>query len=75
MVECFDFNDLVEDLVDEVHPKLVCDIYGINVSDATPVKPYFKLLCPLFGWAPADIIKRTFAVTIQFARGRVSDTL
>jgi hypothetical protein len=58
-----------------VHPKLVCYIYGINVSDVTPVKPNFELLRPLFGWAPADTIKRTFAVTTQFTRGRVSDTL
>jgi hypothetical protein len=33
------------------------------------------LLCPLFGWAPAENLKKTFEVTIQFARGRVSDTL
>jgi hypothetical protein len=63
------FDDLVDDLIDELHPKLVCNIYGINVSNVTPVKPNFELLRPLFGWAPADTIKRTFAVTItQFAR-------
>ena len=33
------------------------------------------MLRPLFGWAPADTIKRTFSVTTQYARGRVSDTL
>jgi hypothetical protein len=73
--ECFNFDDLVDDIIDELHPKLVCDIYGINVSDVTQVKPNFELLRPLFGWAPANTIKRTFAVTTQYARGRVSDTL
>jgi hypothetical protein len=74
-VQCFDFDDLVDDLLDELHPKRIYDIYGINVSDVTPVKPNFELLRPLFGWASADTIKRTFAVTTQFARGLVSDTL
>jgi hypothetical protein len=30
---------------------------------------------PLFGWAPADTIKRTFEVTTHYTRGRVSDTI
>jgi hypothetical protein len=74
-VECFDFDDLIDDLIDEVHPKLVSDIYGTNGTEVTPVKPNFEILRPLFEWAPADTIKQTFAVTTQFARGRVSDTL
>jgi hypothetical protein len=39
------------------------------------VAPKFDLLCPCFGWAPADTIKCTFNVTTQYARGRVSDML
>jgi hypothetical protein len=39
------------------------------------VDPNFELLRSLFGWAPVDTIKRTFSVTTQYARGRVSDTL
>ena len=37
--------------------------------------PRFEWLQPFFGWAPIDTIKRTFDVTTQYARGRVSDTL
>ena len=43
--------------------------------DQSPVKPDFQSLRPMFGWFPAETIKRTFAATTQFARGRVSDTL
>jgi hypothetical protein len=39
------------------------------------VKPEFELLRPIFGWAPAGRIHRTFEVTTQFARGRVSNIL
>jgi hypothetical protein len=41
----------------------------------TPASPKFELLRPLFGWTPSDTIKRTFEVTIQYARGRVSDII
>jgi hypothetical protein len=74
-VECLDFDDLVDDLIDELHPKRVCDIYGISFSDVTPAKPNFELLRYLFGWSPANTIKLTFAVTTQLARCQVSDTL
>jgi hypothetical protein len=37
--------------------------------------PNFELPSPLFGWAPANTIKRTLNVTTQYAHGRVSDTL
>jgi hypothetical protein len=33
------------------------------------------LLHPRFGWTAANTIKRTFEVTTQYARGRVSDTI
>ena len=29
----------------------------------------------MFGWVPAETIKRTFDATTRYARGRVSDTL
>jgi hypothetical protein len=46
-VDCFDFDDLVNDLIDELHPKLVWDFYGINISDdVTQFKPNFELLRP-----------------------------
>jgi hypothetical protein len=74
-IEFIDFDDLVDNLMDDVHPDVVNDVYDINNVDVSQVKPNFELLRPLFGWAPADTIKRTFAVTTQYARGRVSDTL
>jgi hypothetical protein len=74
-IEYIDFDDLVDDLLDTVTPESVNDIYDIHLTDVNPVQPNFELLRPLFGWAPADTIKRTFAVTTQYARGRVSDTL
>jgi hypothetical protein len=74
-IEYIDFDDLVDDLFDTIHPERVNDIYEIQLTDVSKVKPNFELLRPLFGWAPADTIKRTFAVTTQYARGRVSDTL
>jgi hypothetical protein len=73
--EFLSFNDQVDNLMDMVHPKLVTDVYGVHSAEVSKVPPKFKLLTPLFGWAPADTIKRTFDVTTQYARGRVSDTL
>jgi hypothetical protein len=40
-----------------------------------PHQQDFNLLRPFFGWAPADTIQKTFGVTTQYARGRVSDTI
>jgi hypothetical protein len=74
-LEYNDFDDMVDDLIDSVNPKRVSDVYDINVTDVNQVKTNFELLRPLFGWAPAETIKRTFDVTTQYARGRVSDTL
>jgi hypothetical protein len=73
--EFLDFDDQVDDLLDTVHPKAVNGIYGVHSSEVSKVTPNYELLRPLFGWAPADTIKRTFYVTTQCARGRVSDTL
>jgi hypothetical protein len=75
--ECdfFDFEDQVDDLLDTVHLKIFSDIYGLQSSKITKTTPNFELLRPLFGWAPTDTIKRSFGVTTQYARGRVSDTL
>jgi hypothetical protein len=65
----------VDDLLDTVHPETLSGIYGIHSSEVSKVAPNFDLLRPLFGWAPADTIKRTFGVTTQYAKGRVSDSL
>jgi hypothetical protein len=47
----------------------------LNTITVLTKPPDFDLIRPLFGWAPADTIKCTFAVTTQYAQGRVSDTL
>jgi hypothetical protein len=73
--EFLSFDDQVDDLMDAVHPELVNNIYGISSSEVAKVSPKFELLCPLFGWDPADTFKRMFKVTTQYARGRVSDAL
>jgi hypothetical protein len=70
-----DFSDIVDNVIDNVHPVVVSNVYDLNLTDFAKVKPDFALLRPLFGWAPADTIKKTFDVTTQYARGRVSDTL
>jgi hypothetical protein len=73
--EFLSFNDKVDDLMDTVHSTMVSHVYGINNTEVSKAAPKFELFCPLFGWAPADTIKRTFDVTTQYAHGRVSDTL
>ncbi|MFA9289401.1 MAG: reverse transcriptase domain-containing protein, partial [Weeksellaceae bacterium] len=73
-IEHIPFDDLVDDLMDAAYPESVSDVYDIHLTDIKQVKPNFELLRPLFGWAPADTIKKTFDVTTQFARGRVTDT-
>jgi hypothetical protein len=74
-IKYIEFEYQVDDVMDTIYPKSVCDIYDINLTDVIKLKPNFELLHPLFGWAPADTSKKTFDVTIHFARGRVSDTL
>jgi hypothetical protein len=73
--EYVDFDDLVDDFMDLLHPEYVSVVYNVNLTDVVKVNPNFELLLPLFGWAPIETIQRTFDVTTQFARGRVSDTL
>jgi hypothetical protein len=73
-IECVDFDDLVDDFMDLLHPESVSVIYNVNLTDVAKVKQHFKLLRSLFGWAPIDTIQHTIDVTTQFARGRVSDT-
>jgi hypothetical protein len=54
---------------------MVNDIYGVHSTEVSKIAPKFEFLRPLFGWAPADTIKRTFEVTTQYAHRRVSDTV
>jgi hypothetical protein len=66
---------MVDELLDFWQPDNVCGTYGVIMASVTNRQPDFNLLRPLLGWAPSETIKRTFSVTTQFARGRVSDTL
>jgi hypothetical protein len=54
--EYVDFDDLVDDFMDLLHPKSVSVVYNVNLTDVVKVKPNFELLRPLFGWAPIDTI-------------------
>ena len=52
-------EDVVDDLIDnfQVHKR------NININH-----PSFKDLRPNFGWAPVDVIQKTFQCTTQWAR-------
>jgi hypothetical protein len=69
-----DFDDVVDDLLDTLHPAKVNNTYTISLT-TVEYKANFDLLRLLFGWAPAETLKEIFEVTTQFARDRVSDTL
>jgi hypothetical protein len=73
--EILSYDDRVDNFFDALHPNEVQMVYDINTITVSTKPPDFDLIRPLFGWAPSDTIKRTFAVTTQYARGRVSDTL
>jgi hypothetical protein len=74
-VEYCDNDNMVETLMDILNPHVFSDIFDVNHTQVEHGKPSFELLRTLFGWSPSDTIKRTFDVTTQYARGRVSDTL
>jgi hypothetical protein len=74
-LEYFKVADIVDDIIDTLHPDNVWITYVAHLSNITPASPNFELLCPLFAWTPADTIKCTFEVTNQYARSRVSDTI
>ena len=70
-----DLVDVIDDIIDSYHHDHVTDVYGVHTLETKPTKTDFDLIRPYFGWAPAETIRRTFDVTTQYARGRVSDTL
>jgi hypothetical protein len=74
-VSLLTFDEQFDDLLDTIHPDVVRSTYGIHSSEVSKVAPNFDLPRQLFGWAPANTIKRTFAVTTQYTRGLVSDTI
>ena len=74
-VEYVNVDDVIDDIVDTLSLATTDNLLGINATHTTPAQSDFQLLRPLFGWFPADLIQRTFDVTTQFARGRVSDTI
>ena len=44
------------------------DYIQVAKHDVTAREPDYEVLRPCFGWAPLDVIKKTFAATTQFAR-------
>jgi hypothetical protein len=66
---------LVDDVLDKFYPDSINSTNKVNISNISPVKQNFELLRPLFGWTPADTIRRNFNLTTQYARNRVSNTL
>jgi hypothetical protein len=74
-LKSFEVANIVDDIIDTLHPDNVYSTYVAHLSKVTPAQTNFEFLCPLFGWTPADTIKRTIEVTTQYARCRVSDTI
>jgi hypothetical protein len=66
-IEYTDYNDLIYDPLDSVHSKHANNTYAATLTNVES-SPNFEFLSPLCGWAPTDKIKRTVAVTTQFAR-------
>jgi hypothetical protein len=74
-LEYFKVTDIVDYIIDTLHPDNVRSTYVAHLSHITPDSQDFEILRPLFGCKPADTIKRMFEVTTQYSRGRVSDTI
>jgi hypothetical protein len=53
-----DFDNLVDELIDSVHPQPATDTYAVTPTNVDQ-KPNFDLLRPLFGGALVDTLKRT----------------
>ena len=70
-----DPDEAIELIIDYLNPEVPKHIYESYNLERTPKEPDYESLRPRFGWFPVETIKKTFGVTTQFARGRVSDTL
>ena len=73
--ECQDYDDVVDDILDSLHPDVLQSVYEVHAVASAPSKRDYELLRPFFAWAPADTIRRTIEATTQYARGRVSDNI
>jgi len=51
------------------------DHIRLNKHEVKGKEPDYAALRPVFGWAPIDIIKKTFSATTQFARETLRGTL
>jgi hypothetical protein len=70
-----EFDNLIADILDSLDPAVVHNIYQVHQVTNQPSPQDYNLLCPFFAWGPANTVERTLAVTTQYARGRVLDTL
>jgi hypothetical protein len=57
MCNFLDFDDMVDDCLDTLHPAKVNKTYTISLTTVEH-KANFDLLRPLFGWAPAETLKK-----------------
>ena len=57
--ECQDYNDVVDDILDSLHPDVLQSVYEVHAVASAPSKRDYELLRPFFAWAPADTIRRT----------------
>jgi hypothetical protein len=64
-------DDIIDNIVDSLHPSLAEDIYQVNNLDVHNFLEDYNLLCPFFAWAPADTIQKPLPVTIKYARGSI----
>jgi hypothetical protein len=80
------FDVLLSDDVDDIVDHYVYDsnrpTLFVHHGEVTPSPrriqsstPDYEMLRPFFGWLPTDVIKRTFAVTTQYARMPMSTIL
>jgi hypothetical protein len=69
------FDKIIDNIADSLNPLLVEDIYQVHNLDVLNSPQNYNLLRPFFARAPADTIQKTLAVTTQYARVRVSDTM
>jgi hypothetical protein len=67
-------DEHVNDLIDSIHHLVVSNTY-VEQLQTQAHRLDFDALRPFFGWASAETIKQTFAVTTQYACGRVSETI
>jgi hypothetical protein len=55
LMPLIDFNDIVDDFMDALHPEIVSGVYNINLTHIAKVTPTFEILRPSFCWDPIEL--------------------